>query len=33
MTNFERRPFDENPYWSFSQANGFKDTIGNFEDK
>ena len=32
MTNFERRPFDENPYWSFSEGYGYIDTMSDFED-
>ena len=33
MTNFERKPFDENPYWNFLQECSSEDTMGNFNDK
>jgi len=32
MTNFERKPFDENPYWIFHRY-GSEDVMYDFEDK
>lgn len=33
MTNFERRPFDENPFWDFIKGHGSEDIMVDFEDK
>jgi hypothetical protein len=33
MTTFERKPFDENPYWGIFQTYGSEDVMKDFEDK
>jgi hypothetical protein len=33
MTTFERKPFDENPYWSLFQGYGSEDVMNDFQDK
>jgi hypothetical protein len=33
MANFERRPFDENPFWDIFQTYSYEDAMGDFKDK